>query len=201
MDEADAEIIRAVLSGEIDRYAALVERYHAPTIRLAFSFLGNYDDAREAAQDAWVNAYQALRSFRGRAKFSTWLYRIVINQCKDARKRRARQPAVVGRVGWGPDASTDTSETLFVDPADPSANPSEHAANRELSRQLSAAIGTLTSHQRAVFVLHHLHGLALEMVAEIIGCRVGTVKSHLFRATERLRRRLTPWLQSEMRGT
>ena len=196
MAEADADIIRAVLSGEVDRYAALVERYQAPTIRVAFSLLGNCEEARDVAQEAWVSAYRALGHFRGRAKFSTWLYRIVINKCKDASKRRARQPAIVGRVGWS-DASMDATETLFVDPEDPTANPSDHAANHELSRQLSAAIGTLSGHQLTVFVLHHLHGLTLEAVAETLGCRVGTVKSHLFRATKQLRRQLTPWLRSE----
>ena len=193
MVDEEAEIIRAVLGGDVDRYAALVDRYQGVTIRLAFTMIGNYEDARDIAQEAWVSAYRALGSFQGRAKFSTWLYRIVVNKCKDAGKRRAHQPAIVGRVGV-PDADTDAAETLFVDPEDPTANPSAHAANHELSRQLSAAIRTLSSHQRTVFVLHHLHGLALDAVAEIMECRVGTIKSHLFRATEQLRRRLSPWI-------
>lgn len=197
MADPDREVINAIRLGEIDRYAELVDAYQGPTIRLAFSLLGNYEDARDASQEAFVSAYRSLGTFRGHAKFSTWLYRIVVNKCKDACKRRAHQPAIVGRVGFS-DAPTDAVETLFVDPEDPTANPSDHAANHELSRQLSAAIGTLSSHQRAVFVLHHLHGLTLEAVDETLGCRVGTVKSHLFRATERLRRRLTPWLRSEM---
>ena len=195
MADADAEIISAVLQGDTDRYAALVDQYQDQAIRLAFSLLGNYEDARDASQEAFVNAYRALGRFRGGAKFSTWLHRIVINECKDVYKRRARQPVSVVRVGAAdPDADDGL---LFVDVADPAAGPADQTAGHELNRALSAAIARLSFKQRTVFVLHHLHGRSLDDVAGILRCRVGTVKSHLFRATQHLRRQLTPWLPGE----
>lgn len=195
---SEAETIRAVLDGDVERYAELVEKYQAAALRLAFSFLGNYEDARDAAQDAFVRAYQSLARFRARAQFSTWLYRIVVNVCKDVYRTRARRPVAVATVGT-PDPEDRDDPTLFVDVADPAAGPSDHAANRELSRRLTDAIGALPMNQRTAFLLHHVHGLALEEVSAVMGCRLGTVKSHVFRASESLRRQLAPWLTQEIR--
>lgn len=196
MAERDAETIQAVLRGEGHRYAELVDQYQAQAIRLAFSLLGNYEDARDVSQEAFINAYRSLSRFRGTARFSTWLYRIVVNECKDAWKRRARRPAIAARVGER-DPADPSADGLFVDVDDPSASPSDRAMNQELSQRLSTAIRALPAQQRTAFVLHHLHGLALEEVGGVMGCRVGTVKSHVFRATERLRTALTPWLSAE----
>ena len=193
---SDGETIQAVLNGDVDRYAELVDKYQGPAIRLAFSFLGHYEDARDVSQEAFVSAYRSLGRFRATAKFSTWLYRIVINKCKDAYRRRARQPMAVARVGTADDVE-EVERGLFVDVADPGANPSERSVNRELSQRLSAAIGELPMKQRTAFLLHHVHGLPLDEASSVMGCRVGTVKSHVFRATESLRAALTPWLARE----
>ena len=196
MAGSDTETIHAVLNGDVERYADLVDKYQGMAIRVAFSWLGNYEDAKDVSQDAFVSAYRSLGRFRGGAKFSTWLYRIVINKCKDAGKRRAHQPAVVARVGT-PDPDAEDGTSLFVDVEDPATGPSDQLANRELSRRLTEAIGTLPGKQRSAFLLHHVHGLSLEEVAAIMGCRVGTVKSHVFRATDHLRTLLRPWLKQE----
>lgn len=192
MVDPDLEIIQAVLAGDADRYAKLVDKYQGPSLRLAFSILGNLEDARDASQEAFISAYQSLAQFRGRAKFSTWLYRIVVNKCKDVCKLRSRRPAVVASVGAaGPGDNSNGS--LFFEPDDPAADPVRQAANRELAYRLSQAIGALPMKQRAAFALHHLHGLSLEAAAAVMGCRTGTVKVHVYRAMEHLRARLTPW--------
>jgi RNA polymerase sigma-70 factor (ECF subfamily) len=95
------------------------------------------------------------------------------------------------------DEAEREGESLFVEAADPSAGPREHVANDELGERLSGAIGQLPMKQRTAFLLHHVHGLALEEVAAVMGCRAGTVKSHVFRATEHLRGLLQPWLAKE----
>lgn len=197
MAESDAQAIQAVLAGEVDRYAELVDKYQAQTLRLALSLLGNYEDAKDASQEAFVNAYRSLARFRGTARFSTWLYRIVVNECKDIFKKRARQPFVVATIGE-PDSGHDTTGALFLDVDDPHANPSDQLINRELSHRLSEAIEQLPMKQRTAFILHHVHGLPLDEVATIMSCRTGTVKSHVFRATERLRIHLTPWLKEKV---
>ena len=100
--------------------------------------------------------------------------------------------AIVGE----PDGQRDGAE-LFVDVDDPAGDPSLQSANRELARQLHDAIGELVMTQRTAFLLHHVHGLALDDVAAVMGCRVGTVKSHIFRATEHLRTVLAPLVGRE----
>jgi len=102
---------------------------------------------------------------------------------------------VVARVG--PADADETVTSFFVDVGDPSADPSEELSNRELSQRLTEAIQQLPDKQREAFILHHLHGLSLQEAATIMNCRLGTVKSHVFRATETLRQRLSPWVQQE----
>jgi len=191
MADDDAQVIRAVLDGDIDRYAALVDKYQARALRIAFSLLGNSEDARDASQEAFVSAYRSLARFRGDAQFSTWLYRIVVNACKDAYRRRARQPAAAGLGG-----SSEDGEALF-EIADASRSPQDALVQREASRRLSAAIDQLPLQQRTAFVLHHVHGLPLAAVAKVMACRVGTVKSHVFRASASLRARLNGWMTQE----
>ena len=198
MAETDTETIQAVLNGEVDRYAELVDKYQGMAIRLAFSLVGNYEDAKDVSQEAFVSAYRSLGRFRGGATFSTWFYRIVVNKCKDAYKRRVRQPVAAAGVGQS-DPNIDEGMLLFVDVEDPAAGPSDQLANRELSQRLSDAIGQLPDQQRVAFLLHHVHGLPLEEAAAVMRCRIGTVKSHVFRATERLQTQLRPWLAKEGR--
>ena len=197
MADADTRTIEAVLAGDVDRYAELVDQYQDRAIRLAFSYVGNYEDARDIAQDAFVSAYRSLTRFRRAAKFSTWLFRIVVNRCKDVHRYRARHPVAAAGVGATP-GDDEVGEGFFVDAPDPGAGPSEQAAGRELGAQITAAIRVLPMNQRTAFLLHHVHGLPLEEAAAVMGCRVGTVKSHVFRATAALRKRLTPWLTKEL---
>jgi len=191
--DSDSDAIHAVLRGEVERYAELVQRHQAATLRLAFSLVGNYEDAKEVSQNGFVKAYRHLRRFRGRAKFSTWLYRIVANECKDFCRRRSRKPQA---IPFAADPDDDGPVGLF-EVADPAANPREELDSREFHRRLSDAMAELSMKQRTAFVLHHLHGLPVEEAAAIMGCRVGTIKSHLFRAAEQLRARLQPFVAPE----
>ena len=188
----DWDVIRAVLEGHSDRYAELVAHYQGAAIKLAFSLVGNYEDARELSQNGFVKAYQHLRDFRGRAKFSTWLYRIIVNECKDFLRRAARQPKSVSLV---PDPEAEESGLFEV--AEPSAGPREQVANRDLAKRISEAIQGLSMKQQTAFVLHHVQGMSLEEVAQVMGCRGGTVKSHLFRATHHLRDVLEPFVATQ----
>jgi RNA polymerase sigma-70 factor (ECF subfamily) len=189
-------VVRAVLNGAVDRYAELVERYQEMALRVALSLLGNVEDAKDVSQEAFVHAYRSLRRFRQGSRFSTWLYRIVVNACKDAHRRRARRPLVVAGVGQ-PDPQADDEHLFVVDVEDPTADPGEQASNRELSGHISRAIQELPMKQRIAFAMHHLDGLTLEEVASVMRCRVGTVKVHVFRATARLRVRLGSWTAQE----
>lgn len=183
----DTEIIESVLEGEVDRYAELVNRYQSAAWQVAFGLVGNWEDAKDLSQNGFVKAYQHLRAFRREARFSTWLYRIVVNECKDFLKRRGRIPQV---VAWLPDPEADGF--VLFDVEDPARHAGQVALDHELARHLSVAVRALPLQQRTAFVLHHLQGLSIEEAAGVMKCRIGTVKAHLFRACERLRERLAP---------
>ncbi len=191
---ADDEAIEAVLRGHVQRYAELVDRYQQTAWRIAYSFVGNAEDAKELSQNGFVKAYQHLAKFRRHAKFSTWLYRIIANECKDFFKRKARRPST---LPLGPRA--DGGDEPLFEVADRAADPREAMANRELANRLTAAIRQLPDKQQQAFILHHLHGLPFEEAADIMACRVGTVKAHVFRACERLRGELAPYVKTEVR--
>ena len=182
----ETEIIGAVLQGEKERYGELVSRYQLAAWKLAYSFVGDWEEAKDLSQNGFVKAYRHLRSFRAGARFSTWLYRIIANECKDHLRRRRRQPELLNLSG-GP--GNDEQEPA-LDPADPGADPRQRAHERELAGRLARSIGRLPMNQRTAFNLHHLNGLPVEEVSRVMGCREGTVKAHLFRAVQSLRRDL-----------
>ncbi len=189
----DAEIIGAVLQGDIDRYGEVVDRYQLAAWKLAYSFVGNFEDAKELSQNGIVKAYRHLNGFRGKARFSTWLYRIIVNECKDFFKRKARQPLTVPLALEDP----ESNDPVLFDLADPTGDPRDVMENKELGKKISEAIKRLPMKQQTAFILCHLHGLPLEEAARVMGVRLGTVKAHLFRATESLRTSLEPLAAAE----
>lgn len=186
----EAEIIESVLRGDVERYAELVTRYQAAAWQVAFGLVGNWEDAKDCSQNSLVKAYQHLRGFRREAKFSTWLYRIVVNECKDFLNRRGRAPQAVALP-----VDPEVDGFVLFDVEDPAKHAGQLAMDHELARQISEAVQALSLHQRTAFVLHHLQGLSVEETAGVIGCRVGTAKAHLFRACEHLRSRLAPHVE------
>jgi len=138
----DEVLIGRVLDGDVEAYAMLVQRHQRSAVQLAYSFVGNFEDARELSQNGFVKAYRALPTFRGRAKFSTWLYRIIANECKDFFRAKARRPRLVS-------LTTDAGEeSVIFDVEDPSGDPSDAVTRLETARQLQAAIRTLAGKQR-----------------------------------------------------
>ena len=190
----DAEVVAAVLRGHRDRYAELVDRYQLAAWKLAYSMVGNMDDAKELSQNGFVKAYRHLRNFRGTSKFSTWLYRIMVNECKDFLKAKSRRPMTVSLTPM--DDEEERGEPFELE--DPSRDPREAAADREMAGRLSSAMKALPMQQGMAFQLHHVEGHSLEDVAQMMGCRTGTVKAHVFRACERLRLELEPYLNGRM---
>ena len=190
----ETEIIEAVLQGEKERYGELVSRYQLAAWKLAYSFVGDWEEAKDLSQNSFVKAYQHLRSFRAGARFSTWLYRITANECMDFLRRRGRRLELLilsGSDGENPD------DAPALDPADPAAGPRQTAHERDLAGRLARAVERLPMNQRTAFSLHHLSGLPLEEVSRVMGCRAGTVKTHLFRAAQSLRLLIEPYLKRE----
>jgi RNA polymerase sigma-70 factor (ECF subfamily) len=185
--EDERKLIERSRRGELAAFDELVRRYERSVYNTAYRLSGSYDDASDIAQEAFVRAWNNLKSFRGDSAFSTWLYRIVTNVFLDERKRRRSRPHRSLEEELDLDESSVTRQF-----EDPSPGPQERAEGDERRRLLEQAIATLPEAQRVMVVLYHTQGLAYEEIAEITRLPMGTVKSRLNRARLALRDRLGP---------
>ena len=167
---ADGEIVRAVLAGDRERYAQLVERYRDRYARYAARMLGSVDAAEDAVQDAFVRAYDQLAQCKDPDKFVGWFFLILRNRCF-AERRRNRTSASLEAA----------NEVAAVDRADGGAESAERR------RALQLALLELTPDQREVFVLKHVEGLSYFEIAERLSTSVPSLKMRMHRAYDKLR--------------
>jgi RNA polymerase sigma-70 factor (ECF subfamily) len=169
----DQTLVAQTLAGRPEAFGTLVERYDRAVYHLAYRTLRDRDEARDAAQEAFFKAYRSLHTFKPAAKFSTWLFAITYHGCCDRLSRRKRY-----------------SNEELPERADPAAGPEGEAIASDEARRLRAAIAALPEKYRTVITLYHLQGRQYDEIAQVLGVPMGTVKTHLFRAKEQLRRML-----------
>jgi RNA polymerase sigma-70 factor, ECF subfamily len=181
LSQPDFEVIHRVLAGETAAFEGLVRRYQQEIYRLAYRMTRNAEDAKDLAQESFVQAYRSLGTFRGQSRFSTWLYRIAVNLCLNHLKASARQdPTEVDqRLA---DARTDSLSALLAN---------------ERDRALAEAIETLPPQQKATLTLRVQQGLGHKEIAEILECSEGTAKANYFHAVRALQRRLAAFREPE----
>ncbi len=178
VDERD--LIARSCAGDLDAFDSLVRAHQERIYNLAYRLTGNREDATDAAQEAFVRAYQALPRFRQASAFSTWLYRIATNAALDLVRRRPAIPPV---------------ELTADHPARD--DPEAEAQRRETHRRVHAALGHLPPEYRAAVVLRDLQGLEYEEVARVLQVPIGTVRSRISRGREALRAQLTDLVAAE----
>jgi RNA polymerase sigma-70 factor (ECF subfamily) len=179
-NEDDAVLAVRAGSGDRAAFGVLIQRYAAQARRVALAVLGDPDAADDAAQDAFLSALNHMARFDARRRFGPWLMRIVTNAALDSRRRRrvrAVEPLDPELVGGGT-------------PADRSAE------QHELSERLRQALAELPERQRIAVTLYDAEGYSHAEVAEVLGVPVGTVRSDVFRARQRLRKELADWKES-----
>jgi len=177
-------IVEAARGGDVRYFEKIFTLFQNRIYGLAWNLTGNYDDAMDVVQECFLRAYRALGSWRGKAKFSTWLHRITVNTAIDFIRREARHQAK--RIS--PQEGEDMDERLRIlcDGVE-RRTPLTELEQKELRRRIMCAINRLKGMQRHCFVLRYFSDLPLKEVALVVGCGEGTVKRHLFRARERLR--------------
>jgi RNA polymerase sigma-70 factor (ECF subfamily) len=173
VSDDDATSIAATLEGRSEAFGTLVERYDRAVYNLCLRTLRDAEEAKDATQEAFFKAFRALRTFRPGAKFSTWIFSIAYHACCDRLQRRKR-----------------FADAELPDRADAGPGPDAIAERHDEARALRAAIDGLPEKYRAVITLYHLQGRQYDEIAEVLGLPMGTVKTHLFRAKDLLRRRL-----------
>ncbi len=188
MGGSDAERVAQALAGDRDAFRVLVERHSRSIFRLAYRMTGNEHDAEEVVQETFLKAYRRLNRFESRSNFGTWLYRIGVNCSLDL--MRKRRSDVERRDSDAPEGSEAQRELVSPDPT-----PDRLLLSAELGRQVAKALGALSPTERAAFLLRHFEGQSIEEIGQALGLRMSATKNSVFRAVQKLRRALEPFVQ------
>jgi RNA polymerase sigma-70 factor (ECF subfamily) len=185
LEDGDSQLVLSCQRGETAAFELLVERYQKKMLNVAYRMIGDYDEACEVVQDAFLSAYRSIKKFRGEARFSTWLYSIVLNLCKNRMKQiRTRGSREVYSI----DAPAETEEgRLRMDPPDPGPSIPEQMEKKEVDARVQGCILGLDSEYREVLVLRDIHGFSYDEIRDILKIPDGTLKSRLFRARDALK--------------
>jgi RNA polymerase sigma-70 factor (ECF subfamily) len=182
MTVTDEELVSRSQGGDVDSFNQLILRWERPIYALAYRVIGREEDARDVCQEAFLRAYRALPGFKGQAKFSSWLYRIALNLCRDWIRRQRRTPVV--------DIPDGVDPTEMAVAAEPAESIEDLVARRELSGIVEEAMKVLPEEQRTAIILKEYHGLTFQEIADLQGVPLSTVKTRLYQGLSVLRRHL-----------
>ena len=189
---SDEELVERAKRGDRRAFRMLVDRHKHMVFNVALRMLRNREDAEDAAQEAFLRAFRSIGTFRGQAKFSSWLVRIAINvSLSFAERAHAKQTFAEFQD------EADEADAHFVDAR---MNPEEIASRNDFGERIRALVGTLPPRYRAVITLYYLEERSYQEVAEILEIPLGTVKTHLHRAKEHLRKSILEHYHREELG-
>ena len=178
----DEELVALAQVGDLDCFNQLVSRWERPIYALAFRTLGREEEARDVVQEAFLRAFRGLKGFRGQAKFSSWLYRITLNLCRDWIRRERRQPIAQAPEGVDLlDLASEQSPTETIE---------DLVARKEISQAVARIMAGLPEDQRTAILLKEYHGLTFQEIADMLDCPLSTVKTRLYQGLSVLRRQL-----------
>ena len=173
MEDEDQQVVQRVRAGDTEAYALLVRKHQARIRGYCIWTLGNAAEADDAAQEVFIKAYRGLGSFRGSSGFSTWLYRIAVNHCRDGLRKRARE-------------RTESWEALREREGEAAEQRISQDSPAGQRRQLQEALDRLPEQYRAILILREAEGMSYQELAEFLGCSLDAVKARLRRARSEL---------------
>jgi len=182
MPRTDEELVALSIGGDVESFNQLVLRWERPIFALAYRVIGREEEARDVVQETFLRAFRGIKNFRGQAKFSSWVYRIALNLCRDWIRRERRAPIQATPEGidlvelaaeQGP---VESIETLV--------------ARHDLSKIVEQAMALLPDEQRTAIILKEYHGMTFQEIADLQGCPLSTVKTRLYQGLTVLRRHL-----------
>jgi RNA polymerase sigma factor (sigma-70 family) len=187
----EGDLVRRARKGDLTAYDELVRRYQERIYATVYHMTANHEDANDLAQESFIKAFAALKSFKGGSSFYTWLYRIAVNKTINFLKQRKNKHHI---------SLNDLDFNAEHDP-DLVALISDKTPNRdvnlsELQKKLNEALLKLSEPHRMVVVLHDVQGVSHEEIADIVGCNIGTVRSRLFYARQQLQGYLADYVKS-----
>jgi RNA polymerase sigma-70 factor, ECF subfamily len=182
MTSTDEELVALSMRGDAESFNELILRWERPIYALAYRTLGREEDARDICQETFLRAFRALPGFRGQAKFSSWLYRIALNLCRDWIRRERRVAVVQAPEG------VDLMDLAAA--AEPSESIEDLVARKGMTELVERAMARLPEEQRTAIVLKEYHGLTFQEIADVVGCPLSTVKTRLYQGLTVLRREM-----------
>src|SRR5260370_5336869 len=188
-EAGDRELVRSAQRGDGQAFRRLVEKYQRRVYQLALGMLKDPDDAMDMAKETVVRVHRYLPSLKGDSSFFTWTYRIAMNLCLDAQRRKGRAERV--EVEQGDEAEI---EAAMDPPSHALAGPQRQALNEELKGKIEEALQSLSENHRAILLLREMEGLSYEELAKVLGIRKGTVMSRLFHARLKMQNKLREYL-------
>jgi len=171
----ETRLLEECRAGSVEAFERLYEKHGARMKSIAANLLGSVADAEDAVQDCFLKVYRGAASFRGDSRFSTWVYRVLVNSCYDTLRRRRRRPAEARSENWAPETDPELAAP---------------ASDHPLRLSLEACVRDLDPRRRAAFLLFAVEGFTHREVGDILGVPEGTSKTLLFEAKRELQRRL-----------
>ncbi len=182
MTWTDEELVARSIGGDAQSFNELILRWERPIYALAYRTIGREEDARDVCQETFLRAFRALPGFRGQAKFSSWLYRIALNLCRDWIRRERRAQVV--------QAPENVDLLELASALEPSETVEDLVTRKDLARAVERAMASLPEEQRTAIVLKEYHDLTFQEIADLVGCPLSTVKTRLYQGLTVLRREL-----------
>ena len=177
MPANDELFVKRAQSGDSAALEELILSYEKKVYNISYRFMGNEADACDAAQDALIKIYKKLSDFKGRSSFSSWVYRLTVNTCLDAlRKRKKNVLSLETAAEYGASFTDDSVPT-----------PEGRVLSLERSEDIQTAINTLTDEHKSVIILRDINGFSYEEISDFLGISIGTVKSRINRGRQKLK--------------
>jgi RNA polymerase sigma-70 factor (ECF subfamily) len=186
----ESVLVRRAKQGDLSAYDDLVRRYQERIYATIYHMTSNHEDANDLAQEAFIKAYHALKSFKGGSSFYTWVYRIAVNKTINfLKQRKNRTQMSLDDIDFN--AEHDPDLVALVSEK----TPRREINLAELQEKLNEAMQKLSEPHRLVVTLHDVQGLSHDEIAEIMECNIGTVRSRLFYARQQLQAYLSDYLK------
>jgi len=188
--QEEAELVRRAKEGDMGAYDDLIRRYQERIYATVYHMTSNHEDANDLAQEAFIKAFQALKSFKGGSSFYTWVYRIAVNKTINFLKQRKNR-AQISLNDLDFNAEHDPDLVALISDK----TPRRDINLAELQEKLNGAMQKLSDDHRLVVTLHDVQGMSHEEIAAIMECNIGTVRSRLFYARQQLQAYLSDYLK------
>ena len=188
--EDERQLVRRAKGGDMDAYDDLIRRYQERIYATVYHMTANHEDANDLAQETFIKAHQALKSFKGDSSFFTWVYRIAVNKTINFLKQRKNKTHMsLNDLDFNAEHDADLVALISEK------TPRREVNLIELQEKLNAAMQKLSEVHRLVVTLHDVQGLSHEEISKIMDCNTGTVRSRLFYARQQLQAYLSDYLK------